>query len=268
MRICAWSVWVLIWIGVSLGAGIGGAQTKAPATAVGSSCDLRVFGEKNTEKFLIFDHDLRKALETRDVGKLGLLIDFPLRIADGRGSYYIHDVRALEGHFEQIFTPAIRTAILATKWDGIECNYVAIRYGEKPVIWVDAIDRGFFLSGVNLRDDGTGDWEAEKHAGLACVTGEWKVLVDSNKKTAVRYRAWKNTRSLFESPDVEIASGKESVEGTGPCAHREWSFQTSSMEVHLEEPGCYGEVAPPSNAQARLTVKVFEEPKEKSSWCY
>jgi len=37
-------------------------------TVVGEKCDLSVFGEKDTTKFLMFDHDLREAIKNQDAG--------------------------------------------------------------------------------------------------------------------------------------------------------------------------------------------------------
>lgn len=245
------------------------AQQAASPTKVGEGCDLRVFGEKDTVKFLAFDSDLRKAIETRDIGRLALLILFPLRISDGRGDYYIHDIRALEGHFDQVFPPAFRKQLLATSRDGIECTYAGIRYGDEPLVWVDAIDRGYFLAGVNHFDTGQAEWDASVRANLGCSDKDWRILIDHKVGKQLRYRAWKSEHSLYAAPDVEIAGGEESVEGTGPCAHRVWAFHQGTLDVQLEEPGCYGDNdGPPSGAQAHLSVKTGENSAEKTSWCF
>ncbi len=253
--------------GVLCAAAVGRAQQEKSATEVGARCNVSVFGEKSTEKFLAFDRDLRKAIETRDVGKLALLTEFPLRVDDSGGAYFIHEGRSLAGHFDQIFTPEIRKAILSTTRDEIWCNYTGIAYGSDRV-WINVTDKGFFVMTVNLPGNHAAA-PRERTVEMSCSTDRLRILIDSDKNGVPRYRSWSKQRSLFDPPDLEIATGKGDIEGTGPCAHHLWSFHAGKAEIRLEEPGCYGDDdAPPEKAQAQLFVKADEKAEERASWCF
>lgn len=153
--------------------------------------------------------------------------------------------------------------------DAIECSYTGIRYGDKPLLWVDVIDRGFFLAGVDHFDMGRAAWDASVHDNFSCVNAEWRVLIERAAGQKLTYRSWKPERSLYAKPDREIVGGEESVEGTGPCSHRVWKFQQGEMSVRVEEPGCYGDNdGPPQGSTARLGIKTAEQVEEKFSWCY
>lgn len=79
-------------------------SSPAPAVSQGS--------EQKTCALLGFEKELRDAVSKEDVGRIALLADYPLRVNDGRGSFYIHDPASLFGHFREIFTPTVRNAIL------------------------------------------------------------------------------------------------------------------------------------------------------------
>jgi hypothetical protein len=238
------------------------------ATVVGDGCDLSVFGEKDATRFLMFDRDLREAIEKKDAGKLALLVDFPLRIDDDHGAIFIHDAASLQGHFELAFPPAIRQAILSSTRDEIGCNYAGIDYGDGRV-WVNVTDRGFFLMTVNLPPDKSSQTQEPNAVRLACHTKQMRVLIDSTKGAAQRYRSWSFARSLSGSPDREIGGGTESIEGTGPCAHRFWTFDDAKTKITLEAPGCYGDNdGPPQGAQAQLSVFDRSATPPAPEWCF
>lgn len=238
------------------------------ATVVGDKCDLSVFGEKDTTKFLMFNQDLREAIKNQDAGRLALLIDFPLRIDDDHGAIFIHDAASLQGHFELAFPPAIRQAILSSTRDDIWCNYAAIGYGDGSV-WVNVTDRGFFLMTVNL-PPGKSNPTQETHAvSLACNTKQTRILIDATKDGTARFRSWGFSRSLSDAPDSEIGGGTESVEGTGPCAHRVWTFKNAKTQITLEAPGCYGDNdGPPQGAQAQLSISMGNAAAPAPEWCF
>lgn len=243
------------------------AQTHKQPVVGGEKCDLRVFGEESTAKFLAFDHDLREAIEKQDAGKLALLVEFPLRVDEDGEAIFIHDARSLEGHFEQIFTPEIRKTILSATHDDISCNYAGIDYGNGEV-WVNVTDKGYFLMTVNLPSTKTAPARKAQKVDLTCHTDQVRILIDSTKDGTARYRAWSIARSLYDAPDLEIERGEAAIEGTGPCAHRTWAFHTGKTAIHIEEPGCYGEVEPPRDAQAELSVKGDSQTEAKTSWCF
>jgi hypothetical protein len=236
------------------------------ATVVGDGCDLSVFGEKDATKFLMFDHDLREAIEKMDAGKLALLVDFPLRIDDDHGAIFIHDAASLQGHLELAFPPAIRQAVLSSTRDEIGCNYAGIDYGDGRV-WVNVTDRGFFLMTVNLPPDKSIQTQESNAVRLACHTKHMRILIDSTKGAA-RYRSWSFARSLSSAPDMELGDGTESVEGTGPCAHSVWTFKDSITQITLEAPGCYEDNAPPRGAQAELSISGGATAATAPEWCF
>jgi hypothetical protein len=250
------------------GALLAGAQTKAKsdASVVGEKCDLAVFGAKDTAQFLAFDRDLRAAIEQRDMAKLALLVEFPLRVDDDKGAIFIHDASSLEGHFDQIFTPEIRKTVLSSTRDTIWCNYSGIDYGNGNV-WVNVTDKGFFLMTVNLPAVYETKVATGRTLDLACHTDKLRIVIDSTKDGTPRYRSWSFARSLGDVPDLEIAKGESKFEGTGPCAHRSWTFHAGKAEISLEDAGGCVEVEPPKNATAELFVRVGGE-KEQKSWCF
>jgi hypothetical protein len=252
------------WMAMAAGWPLAGrAQEQKPASEVGARCNLKVFGEKDTKRFLNFDGDLRAAIQGRDTARLAALVLFPLRVNDDRGSIFIHDARSLDGEFDRIFPEAIRKAILSSTRDSIWCNYSGIAYGEDRV-WVNVTDKGFFLWSVNLPErKGT---PGKNTAELACHTDTLRVAIDRAKDDTVRYRAWKLDESLNDRPVIEIEKGKGSIEGTGPCSHLEWSFATATGTMLVMEPGCV-EAAPPDGAQAEIVITAMGG-KETSSWCF
>ena len=237
------------------------------ATVVGEKCDLSVIGEKDSTKFLMFDHDLREAIKNQDAGKLALLIQLPLRIDDDQGAIFIHDAKSLQGHFELAFPSAIRQAILFSTRDDISCNYVGIDYGDGSV-WVNVTDRGFFLMTVNLPSDKSSRTQGVNTVSLACHTKQMRVLIDSTKGGSERYRSWSFAKPLSGAPEGEIEGGTESIEGKGPCAHRYWTFKDAKTQITLEEPGCYGDNdGPPQGAKAELSISDGNGIAPAPEWC-
>lgn len=243
----------------------------AQSSIVGKGCDLAAFGEKDTKSFLAFDHDLRDAIQRRDVSKLSVLVQFPLRVTDDRGMMFIHDARSLQGYFDQIFTPAIRQSILSSTHDTVGCNYAGIDYGDGRV-WINVTDKGYFLMTVNLPKAHPSKTATPRTVAMACHTDELRIVIDVAQDGVARFRAWRFGRSLSEPPDREMDMGKESFEGTGPCAHRDWDFQTGKEETLLSELGCYGDDdGPPPNANAQLVIAEpgdVSHKKAKIAWCF
>lgn len=245
---------------------VASAQDKQSASVLGEHCNLTVFGEKDTAKFLAFDRDLRAAIGRRDTAKLALLINFPLRVNDDGGSVFIHDARSLDGEYEKVFPPPIRRAILASTHDTIWCDYSGIAYGVDR-LWVDVTDKGFFLASVNLTSTRKATPPRKRKIDLACHTDALRIVIDRASDDSARYRAWKLTGSLSEKPATEIEKGSGKIEGTGPCAHWEWNFKGAQSQILVMEPGCYGEVEPPHGAQAEIVV-TGADGNEKSQWCF
>lgn len=139
-------------------------------------------------------------------------------------------------------------------------------------MWINVTDKGYFVMTVNLPKAHHSSAAATPTVAMACHTDELRVVVDVAQNGAARFRAWKFGRSLPKSPDREIDTGKESFEGTGPCAHRVWAFQTDKEEMLLSEPGCYGDDdGPPPNAHAQLVIADpgdVSHSRAKIAWCF
>jgi hypothetical protein len=239
---------------------------------VGEKCNLGVFGFKESKSFFAFDRDLRDAIAKRDIGRLAALVQFPLRVTDDRGMVFVHDARSLQGRFEDIFTPAIRKAILSSTPDTIWCNYTGISYGEGQ-IWVNVTDNGYFVMTINLPEKHHNHTPSATAVEMACHTDQKRIVIDQQSDGSPRFRSWGYKQSVSQSPDLEIKAGQQEFEGTGPCAHRIWTFQTNKINVRVEEPGCYGDDAPPANAQAQIFLSDAADAsrtpgKEQSEWCF
>jgi hypothetical protein len=73
----------------------------AQGSKLGESCDLASQGANETETFLAFDRELCSALSKQDGGVIALLVNFPLRVNDERGSFYLKDPASLQGRFQE-----------------------------------------------------------------------------------------------------------------------------------------------------------------------
>ena len=235
-----WLFTLVIFLFASLGA-----YGQQPQTA--KRCNL-----------LLFDRELKNAAEESDAGKVALLVSYPLRVNDSRGSYYIKDARTLQGRFGDIFTPSVRKAISSQKIDNSACNTDRVMYGNGDV-WVWLTDQGYAITVVNLPGQQRPAGAAEIQA--TCRTGEIRIIVDKAPGGALRYRAWDKGHSLMQKPDTELTDGKETMEGTGVCTHRLWSFGRYEKNISVEEIGCT-EDSPPANAIGRLVTSAG------STWCF
>jgi len=251
----------------SLAVFLGATITSAQSSILGKQCDLAVFGEKDTTKFLAFDQELRAALKADDIGKLALLIQFPLRIDDNRGAWFIHDPASLQGRYKEIFPPTVRKTILESTRDTIWCNYTGVDYGNGN-IWINATDRGYYLMTINMPTALKDGPSLYPKVDLACSTNKHRILIDLSKNGEAHYRSWNTGRLLTDKPDLELFKGEKSFEGTGPCAHEIWKFQNSTAAYEVESAeGCYSDTdSPPANAKAQLSVTVAG--KSTQAWCF
>jgi hypothetical protein len=99
------------------------ASLSFPQVAVlGENCDLAVLGGAETKSFVAFDRELRSSLSRQDAAVMALLVKYPLRINDDRGSYYLDDVESLQSRFQEIFPRAVRDAVLKQGPDTVSCT--------------------------------------------------------------------------------------------------------------------------------------------------
>lgn len=235
----------------------------AQASKLGKSCDLASQGANETATFLAFDRELRSALSKQDAGIMGLLVNFPLRINDQRGSFYLKDPASLQGRFQEVFSTGVRRAVLAHDPKTVFCNYAGIMYGE-GVIWILRTDRGYAVATVNIPAAGNLPESTGYRVEFACQTDKDRIIVDQPKGATLRYRIWRKPRSLLEKPDAEIKDGEKGVQGTGSCAYPVWSFKQRATKAVVEGLGC-SNGDQPENAIG--TIDTNDEQTD-SGWCF
>jgi hypothetical protein len=217
--------------------------------------------------FDAFDRELRAALIRQDTLALAFLVRFPLRVNAVGGAYSLDDAQALQTHFQEVFSPSLRKAILEQPIDQIGCNIEGVMYGP-GVIWVNATKRGYAIEVVNSEETSPAFPNGLPQTKYICQTQTHRVVVDSLADGALRYRAWNKPRAISEKPDLEILGGKDSFEGSDICAYPIWTFKNGQTTYRAEGAlGCYGEVEPPKDATGRLVVAVPGKPDEEA-WCF
>ncbi len=232
---------------------------------VGESCDLGVLGVKESKDFFLFDRELRTALSKEDTEMTALLVTYPLRVGDERGSYSIGDPSSLQRRFPEVFPSEVRQIVLKQRPETVFCNYTGIAYGNGNV-WVTVTNQGYVVQAVNLPDGAADNTSLPRTVKFVCRTDNARAIVDADGKGTPRYRAWNKPRSLMDKPDTEITNGREHFEGTGPCAYAMWSFTSGASEFVVEGLGCTDKRVP-EGAVGQLAVST----KDKStvtSWCF
>jgi hypothetical protein len=233
-----------------------------------------VLAVTDAKGFVAFDKELRDALTRQDAGMMALLVRYPLRINDDRGSWYIDDAPTLQRRFQDIFPPAVRAAVLDRRVDKVNCSYRGIMYGDGTV-WVNPtvqsdpkpVTERYLVETINPRSQGTIPDPANK-IEFVCETSTHRVIVDLGAGGAPRYRDWDKPRSLLEKPDLEIGAGHKSVEGTGSCTYSIWTFNSGGAKIEIQTLGCFADSSqPPKGARGKLTVSVKDK-ADASSWCF
>lgn len=215
-----------------------------------------------------FDKELRVALERQDPVALAFLVRFPLRVNDAEGSISLNDPAALKSHFQEVFTPAVRKEILSQKISDLGCNVEGIGYG-RGVIWVNASDQGYAIWSVN-RDSvppyPASRWNSPK-IDYVCETKTHRIVVDSLAGGILRYRSWNRPRPVTEAPDLEVARGNETFEGTDLCAVPIYTFKSGATVYRVAGGlGCTDD-STPKDATGQLEVIVSGQ-SSVDSWCF
>jgi hypothetical protein len=226
---------------------------------------------KNFLTFDRFDKELRIALTRQDAVALAFLVRFPLTVNDEGGSISLNNAAALKANFQDVFTPAVRKAILDRPAKDQGCGIEGIMYGP-GVIWVDGSDRGYAIKVVNrdaVPPPRPNPWNIPK-INYICQTPTHRIVVDTVPGGVLRYRAWNRPRPVTEAPDLEIAKGEGTFEGTNVCAVPVYTFKNATAAYRVEGAlGCGGdnEPGPPKDATGHLEVSVTGKPPV-DSWCY
>ena len=240
---------------------------RAQDLRISESCDLAKPGGENKDDFLRFDHELRVALSKQDAAIMSLLVGYPLAI-NGEGAPSRSVVRVLlQARFEDIFPPAIRSAVVDEPVDSVWCSYRGIMYGHGQV-WVEVTKQGRYqISTINLPRSEGAPVEGAK-LDFVCDAEEHRVVIDLDTEGTPRYRAWNKPRSLTEPPDLEIATGTKDYEGTGPCAHPIWRFEAGESMYTLSTGGCFADSNPPLPQGYRGLLEVKVGRKSQSWTCF
>jgi hypothetical protein len=174
-------------------------------------------------------------------------------------------------HFQEVFNPDVRKAILDQPAKDQGCTIEGVMYGP-GVIWVNASERGYAVEVVNR--------EATPHPSAAqpkapkikyiCQTQTHRIVIDTIAGGALRYRAWNKPRAVTDASDLEIAKGEGTFEGSNVCAYPVYTFKNGAAVYRVDGGlGCWGdnESGPPKGATGRLEVSAAGKPPSEF-WCY
>jgi hypothetical protein len=231
---------------------------------LGKSCNLAAAGIGDAKGFLDFDRELRTALSKQDALTMALLVTYPLRIDEDRGTYSLDDPAAIQSHFQDVFPPSVRSAVIDQKPEGFFCNAEGVMYGNGEV-WVVPTAVGYAIKVINLPV--TGPAPASK-IEFACNAEKHRIVIDAPSNGTVRYRAWDRPRPLTDKPDMEIPDGKQGSEGTGPCRYPVWTFTRGVTQYTVSGiGGCSPSPSQPPGARGTLEVTAAGKSLARS-WCY
>jgi hypothetical protein len=233
----------------------------APCTGDGgikaSSDQIAVFSR--------FDSALRSAVKRNDVRALAFLVNFPLKVNTSKGTLLIPDARSLGGHYAEIFSPQVRSQVLATDPGDYICRYDEGLGYKAGVIWVSTNGHKFSLDSVNAADlHAKSDMPTLTYT---CETKTHRISIEDLNNGKYRYRSWNKPKELSEPPDVEVSDGKLHFEGTGVCSYGVYSFTKGNVEYTVSQGlGCTNG-SEPKNATGDLHVTVAGKDITQA-WCF
>ena len=230
-----------------------------------SEC-LRSAGASDEEAFLVFDGELRSALAVDDPTYLTLLSHYPLRVYNNDGVINVTDARTLYSMSDTVFPEAVRSRVLDTDLADLICTNGGIGYGSGD-LWVnfrrDGDRERFQIRQINLPRV-----SEERSASVECVcrTTAFRSVVDRNVDGTLRFRVWSRPRPIGQTPDLELFSGREDIEGSGVCGHRVFSFESDDATYSVSELGCTAEF-PPDDAVGVYSTRVGGT-ETAFMWCF
>jgi len=238
------------------------AQAPLPADPCGAGSASKGFLPFNQ-----FDKELRSALTQQDAAAVALLVRLPLRVNDASGTI-LYDATALQSHFNEVFTPAVRKEILSSPTDGT-CSAEGVGYG-RGVIWVNASKMGYAIESVNR--DAVPTYSVSKPAPrleYVCQTQNHRIVIDTVESGDLRYRAWRRPRSLTEAPDLTLTHGKQDFDGHDVCAIPVFRFKSGDVTYDVSAAlGCYSDTEkPPDGATGDLAISRKDQ-VISHEWCF
>lgn len=233
----------------------------APCTADGG---IGASPEQIAE-FTRFDSALRSALKRGDVAALAFLVKFPLRVNTNKGTLLIPDAASLGGHYDEIFSPALRDRVLTTGSGDYICRYDEGLGYKAGSIWTSTDGHRFRLDAVNTPDPpGEPDTPGLVYT---CETKTHRISIEDLTNGKYRYRSWNKPKELGERPDVEISDGTFHFEGTGICSVGVYSFGKGNVEYTVGQGlGCT-DGTEPKEATGDLHVTVAGKTVTET-WCF
>jgi hypothetical protein len=222
------------------------------------ACDFPTAASRDA--FLRFDRELRAALNDNDVGKVALLVSYPLRVNDPNGNYVIEDAASLARRINSVFTPQIREAVLAKSAQSLSCTPQGVLYGKGEVL-VPFSEHGYGISTINI----PGEDKRTDQVQFTCNFSKGRAVAEGSGDKNLKLRLWTGGRLLTDEPNVQITNGSSAMEGTQECAHRFWTFEKDGTHYRLEQLGCTDDT-PPNNAVGRFESHNAGEPE--TSYCF
>lgn len=217
-----------------------------------------------------FNKELRIALIKQDIVALAFLVEFPLRVNDDGGTISLDNPAALKTHFNEVFTPAVRKAILDSKEDGRTSNDFGIGYGF-GVIWVKQTGRGNYAIQVVNRDaviPGPRASRDQSKLEYVCTTSTHRIAIETTPDGNLRYRSWHLPRPITSAPDLTILRGKQTFEGTGLCAEPIYIFKNGDTTYKLSgRLGCAPDAPELATGDIEITSSRFPA-DQTHAWCF
>jgi hypothetical protein len=229
---------------------------------------LAFAGASDEKAFLAFDRELRLALSSQDPTLLTLLAAYPLRVNEDTGTTSIENARTLYARSMDVFPARTRSAVLGTTLDKVICRDSGLGYGSGDV-WVTVRKQGgaerFVVGTVNLADSSK---QRAPAVVFVCRADDQRATIDRRPDGSVRFRSWNRPRTPTGTPDLEFLSGVEKFEGSGPCAHRVWSFKGTKDTYDVHEPGCFADSNPPPEGILGFVLVNTGAEQSRRWWCY
>lgn len=257
----------LPWLLLLVSVGFAGVPAYGQMPYAGAPCggaDREKVSPAQAKSFTQFDTQLRAALRQKNVAALAFLVKFPLRVNSPRGTLLIPDAQSLEGHFAEIFTPAVVERVLATERDDYICRYDEGLGYLNGVIWVSTNGKKFGLDAIN--GGGSAAAEAPK-VQYTCETKTHRIAITMLKGDTLRYQSWNKSKPVTGPADVDLLNGTMHYEGTGVCAYAVYAFTKGEVRYEVEKGiGC-SDGTDPAKATGHLNVFISDK-QVTDAWCF
>lgn len=219
------------------------------------------------QNFLVFDRELKSALEKQDPTATAVLTRFPLRINYGDGSSIsLNNHQSLKARFTEIFSPRIRSVVINQNPPGSDfCRGLGFAYGRGDV-WVSNVGN-YRIEAINI-DTGKANFMRKSMLEYTCDTEKHRIVIDSDQFGNLHYRSWNKPKFVTEKEDMMVKKGVYNPAGTGVCMDSNWTFRNGDAEYAVTKlGGCAEEGAIPAEATGILHVSVAGKLKTEQ-WCY